>query len=150
MTIKQRIINWFIDKQTEELIRKVRTERIDELEKLFDKKTIKEVLWEMVFTYDIVAPIDLHKRYTIYAKLNSDPDFKLLFKSKYAKNYMAYFNAKNDEDRNILKGRMLELIDITQTMDVAKDKLENWDEVEKLKSKKLILKKDIQENILTN
>jgi len=151
--MKRKLINWLLSrywKEKKEDIDKLYWEYIDELKELFNKRTIREVLWELMFTYDISEPINIRERYIIYSRMNNDEGIMKLLKSKYAKNYMAYFNSSNDNERNILKGRMLEIQDIIATMEVAKEKLDNWEEVERIQSKKIILKKDIQQNILTN
>jgi len=152
-----KLTNWLLNRYQKDAKEKYDLMVIDEWEdeldkfrKLFSQKTIREILWEMVFTYDIAPPVNLKERYKIYKKLNSDKDFFKLFKSKYSTNYKAFFMAKTDEEKWILKGRMLELLDTLNTMDIAKGKLDNWDEVEKINSKKITLKKDLQEKFLTN
>lgn len=153
MKIKEKIINYLEKKYLTEKKKKIDEvyyEQLRELKLLFNRKTIREVLWEMVFEYDFKEPVNLKERYRIYAKLNSDSDFTKLFKSKYFKNYQAFFNAKNDEERNILKGRIAELEDIILSMNDAKSKLDNWEQVEKIQEKKIILKSDIREKILIN
>ena len=117
---------------------------------LFRNQTLREVLWEMVFTFDIQEPINLKQRYNIYVKMNSDPDILLLLKSRYSKNYQAYFSAKDKSEQDILKGRMLEIQNTINCMETASDRLNNWDKYEKVNEKKIVLKKDINEKILNN
>jgi len=149
----EKITNYLITKYLQEKKKKIDElygEQLRELKALFDKRMIKQVLWEMVFEYDFKEPINRKERYRIYAKMNSDGDFLKLFKSKYFKNHLAYLNASNDEERNILKGRMLELEDTLKSMLDARYFLDNWEQIEKLDNKKIKLKSDIREKILIN
>jgi len=145
-----KLTNWLLNKYKHKELSKIETAIHNYYERMMESRTIKEVLWEMVFTYDIAPPVNLKERYKIYKKLNADEDFFKLFKSKYSTNYKAFFLAKTDEDKWVLKGRMLELLDTLNTMDVAAGKLDNWAEVEKINEKKITLKKDLQEKFLTN
>jgi len=151
--ITNKLINWLEKiylKDKKEKLDELYNEQLRQLKELFKHKTIKEILWEMVFEYDFKEPVNLKERYRIYSKLNSDIDYLKLFKSKYFKNYQAYFNAKSEEERNILKGRLAELEDIILSMNDAKNKLDNWEQIEKLQEKKIVLKSDIREKILIN
>lgn len=147
----KKLTNYLINKYEQEKKKKIDelySEQLKELKLLFDKRTIRQVLWEMTFEYDFKQPINLKERYRIYSKLNGDGDFVKLFKSKYFKNNIAYIHAVNDEERDILKGRMLEIEDTIKSMIDAKHFLDNWEQIEKLEAKKIKLKSDIREKIL--
>lgn len=146
------LTNWFIKKYAEEQKKKIDEIYSNELKilfELFKKRTIREVLWDMMFEYDYREPVNRKQRYIIYSKLNSDPEVSLLLKSRYSKNYAAYFNAEGKQ-QDYLKGRMLEIQDFINCLETAQDRINNWDQYEKVNEKKIILKKDLNNLLLNN
>jgi inorganic triphosphatase YgiF len=138
------------DKKLNQHVEEIYQHKLMELFELFKGKNLVEILWEMVFTYEFSEPIDLKERYKVYARMNSDDGIIKLLRGKYSKNYQAYFNARNDEERNILKGRMAEIMDIFNSMSVASDRLAEWDKTSKVRENTVKLRKDLNNLLLNN
>ncbi len=150
--IINKLTNWILNKYATEQKKKlddIYNHELKVLFELFKKNTLREVLWEMMFEYDYKEPVNRKQRYIIYARMNSDPEIKLLLKSRYSKNYAAYFNAEGKQ-QDYLKGRMLEIQDFINCLETAQDRLSNWDQYEKINEKKIVLKRDLNNILLNN
>jgi len=112
---------------------------IFELLKVLPDETVRLALFRRLFPIDYKEPLEEKRRFEIYSKLNHDSFIKL-FKSRYTRSYEAFFLAKTDEDRDQLKGRILEIQNIIDMCVRADEVLANWDRRMKvIESKKKII-----------
>lgn len=111
-------------------------------------KGLHNLVWELYFSEDIIDPLSRKETYRIYAKMGIDPEITKLFKSRYSRCYIAYIKAKDDLERNLLKGRMLELEMAIRIMGEAHDRLQNWEEIEKVEAKKIKMRDTLHQEII--
>lgn len=117
---------------------------IEELKRMIQKDGLRDVLFEMMFPFDYQEPIDLKERYRIFSEMSKNKDIMKLLQSRYTRNYQAYFSAKDNEERFILKGRMLELQDMIRTIPISSKIYGEWDKYKEESKIKANIKKGIK------
>lgn len=133
--IKHLIISKYYNSLKKQVIEEFETytgnDLIEELLKVESKEKIRLILFKLLFPFDYYE-IDERRRWEVYGKMAKWQGIIDLFKSRYSRSYEAYFLATGDEKEQ-LKGRILDNKNIIDSCEIATDVLQNWDKYKEQK-----------------
>lgn len=120
------------------------------LERLIEREPperLRTLLFKKVFPLDFKDVPEERRRFEVYARIAKATSILDLFRSRYTRTYEAFVQAKTDEEREQLKGRILECSNIIDQALLAPNVLADWDNYqEKLSERNKKISKYLTKN----